>query len=171
MKNFMGEQLQLWIGSGSSAHTLACATSLSVNINADSIDVSCKDTGKFGASIAGKISWDLSTDCLFAAANESGGSSNYVELVDAMIAGTPLTATWAVVENYDTANASGGDEDGHIFNATTKAKSANNLYSGKVVITSIALTADNGSLSTYSVSLQGKGAINKTSGYSGKPTV
>lgn len=164
----MGEQLQLWIGSGNTAHTLACATNLTVNINADSIDVSCKDTGKFGASIAGKINWDISTDCLFATA--SGNTSNYNTLVDAMISGTPLTATWAIVENYDTANAGGGDEDGHIFNDETKAYSANNLYSGKVVITSIALTADNGSLSTYSVQMQGKGAINKTSDYDEKPT-
>ena len=60
MKNYMGEELQLWIGTGETAHTLACATSLSVNVNADTIDVSCKDTGKFGASIAGKINWDFS---------------------------------------------------------------------------------------------------------------
>ena len=65
MKNIMGEQLNLWIGSGETSHTLACATSLSINVNADSIDVSCKDTGRYGATIAGKISWDISTDCLF----------------------------------------------------------------------------------------------------------
>lgn len=154
MKNLMGEELQLWIGEGTSAHTLACATSLSVNINADSIDVSCKDTGKYGASIAGKISWDISTDCLFSV-------TNYGELMDALIDGTPLTATWSSVKNYDEANKAGGDDDGHVFNDTTKAVASNDLYYGKVVLTSLSLTADNGSLSTYSVSLQGKGAINK----------
>ena len=76
MKNIMGERLQLWIGSGETANTLACATSLSVNVNADSIDVSCKDTGKFGASIAGKISWDISTDCLFVTEDVSGGTKS-----------------------------------------------------------------------------------------------
>ena len=75
MKNYMGEELQLWIGSGATAHTLACATSLSVNVNADTIDVSCKDTGKFGASIAGKINWDLSTDCLFVTEGEGTGKT------------------------------------------------------------------------------------------------
>ena len=162
MNNIMGERLQLWIGSGETAHTLACATSLSVNVNADSIDVSCKDTGRYGASIAGKISWDLSTDCLFVTEDVSGGTkSNYAELMDALISGEPLTATWATVKNFDTANAAGGDDDGHVFNKTTKAENADDLYWGKVVVTSVSLTADNGSLSTYSVSMAGKGAINK----------
>lgn len=163
MKNIMGERLQLFIGSGETAHTLACATSLSVNVNADSIDVSCKDTGKFGASIAGKISWDISTDCLFVTEDAEGGTgtkSNYAELMKALIDGTPLLATWSTVKNFDTANAAGGDEDGHVFNKITKAEDAKDLFYGTVVLTSVSLTADNGSLSTYSVSMQGKGAIN-----------
>lgn len=161
MKNIMGEQLNLWIGSGETAHTLACSTSLSINVNADSIDVSCKDTGRYGATIAGKISWDISTDCLFVTEDASGGTkSNYSELMDALIAGTPLTATWSTVANYDEANTA-GDENGHIFNKTKKAEDGKDLYYGQVVLTSVSLTADNGSLSTYSVQMQGKGAINK----------
>ena len=107
MKNIMGECLQLWIGSGETAHTLACATSLSVQVDADSIDVSCKDTGKFGASIAGKISWSVTTDCLFTTEEVADGGikSNYAELMKALIDGTPLLATWSSVANFDTANA------------------------------------------------------------------
>lgn len=164
MKNIMGERLQLFIGEGDNAKTLACATNLSVQVDADSIDVSCKDTGKFSASIAGKISWSVTTDCLFVTEDVSGGTgtkSNYGELMDALINGTPLTATWSTVANFDTANAAGGDDDGHVFNKNTNAENADDLYYGKVVITSVSLTADNGSLSTYSVSMQGKGAINK----------
>lgn len=164
MKNYMGEELQLWIGTGATAHTLACATSLSVNVNADTIDISCKDTGKFGASRAGKINWDLSTDCLFVTEDaETGHTSNYSEMMDALINGTPLLATWSTVSNYQTANVAGGDADGHVFNKETKATDAKDLYYGYVVLTSVSLTADNGSLSTYSVSMQGNGAINKNS--------
>ena len=161
MKNIMGERLQLWIGSGETASTLACATSLSINVNADTIDVSCKDSGKFGASIPGKISWDLSTDCLFVTEDVSGGTkSNYAELMKALIDGTPLLATWSTVANFDTANAAGGDSDGHVFNSQNKAEDAKDLFYGTVVLTSVSLTADNGSLSTYSVQMAGKGAIN-----------
>ena len=163
MKNLMGEELNLWIGSGETAHTLACATSLSINVNADSIDVSCKDTGRYGASIAGKISWDISTDNLFViedAEGAGGHKSNYSELMDALIAETPLTATWSTVANYAEANTA-GDENGHIFSKTKKAEDGKDLYFGQVVLTSVSLTADNGSLSTYSVTMAGKGAINK----------
>lgn len=159
--NYMGENLQLWAGSGTTAHTLACATSLSVNINADSIDTSCKDTGKFGSSKPGKISWDISTTCLYATSGASGQTNYYADMVDAMIAGTPILVTWATVSNYETAQTAGGDADGHIFNENTKALSANDLYWGYAVITSLELTADNGSLSEYSITMNGHGALNK----------
>lgn len=153
--NIMGEELQLWVGEGASAHTLGCAMSLSVNITRDSIDVSCKDTAGFAASIAGLINWDISTDCLFV-------TGDYNELVDAMVKGTPVGVSWATVANFDTAKEAGNfDEQGHIFNSETKAENAGDLYSGVAVITSVNLTADNGSTATYSVTLQGKGAFAK----------
>ena len=40
MANIMGEQIQLFV----SGKTLACATSCKINISADDIDVSCKDS-------------------------------------------------------------------------------------------------------------------------------
>ena len=83
--------------------------------------------------------------------------------MNTLINGTPLLATWSTVANYATANASGGDADGHVFNKTTKATDGKDLSYGYVVLTSVSLTADNGSLATYSVSMQGKGAINKNS--------
>ena len=109
--------------------------------------------------LSGKV---IVIDCLFVTEDASGGTkSNYAKLMDALISGEPLTATWATVKNFDTANAAGGDDDGHIFNKRRKAENADDLYWGKVVVTSVSLTADNGSLSTYSVSMAGKGAINK----------
>lgn len=160
--NYQGSELQLWTGSGNTAHTFACATSLSVNINRDSLDIACKDCGPYGASLPGTITWDISTNCLYTTSGSGSGATNhYADMVDAMIAGTPILCTWASVSNYDTAVTGGGDTEGHIFNDTTKAKSANDLYYGYAVITSVELTADNGSVAEYSVSLQGKGALNK----------
>ena len=84
--------------------------------------------------------------------------------MDGLIDGTPLLAAWWAVAKYATANAGGGDADGHVFNQTNKkATDGKDLYYGYVVLTSVSLTADNGSLATYSVSMQGKGAINKQS--------
>lgn len=47
MANILGEQIQLFL----SGKTLACATSCSVNISSDDIDVSCKDSAGFNSTI------------------------------------------------------------------------------------------------------------------------
>lgn len=152
--NLMGEQLNVWVGSGDSAHTLACATNLSVDISRDSISTSCKDTCGFAASMPGLINWSISSDCLFII-------SDYNELVDAMIKGEPVAVSFATVANFETAKTAGPDEEGHVFNSTTKAENAGDLYSGMAVITSVSLTANNGDLATYSIQLEGKGALKK----------
>lgn len=164
MKNYMGEQLQIFFGSGETAVVIACATSCSVNVDADSIDVSCKDTGRFGATIPGKISWSITSDALFLIPASGDTRMSYDKLMDKMISGEAIDVSWATVSNFDTQNSANAtaDADGHVFNATTKQTSAGDLYSGKAVVTSLQLTADNGALSTYSVTLSGKGKISKT---------
>lgn len=147
MTNLMGEELQLWV----SGETLGCATSCSVDISSDDIDVSCKDTGKWGATKRGKMSWTISSDCLFAVAD-------YTKLVDAMIAGTYVNVEFGTVENYSGATAP--DAEGHVVPEggwTNKG----DLYYGVATISSINLTADNGALATYSVTLNGVGALTK----------
>jgi len=61
MANILGEQIQLFL----SGKTLACATSCSVNISSDDIDVSCKDSAGFNSTIPGRISWTAQSDNLF----------------------------------------------------------------------------------------------------------
>lgn len=161
MKNYFGEELQVFEGSGTSANTIACAQTLTVSIDADQVDVSCKDSGRYGASLAGKINWSIQTQNLY----ETGGTeqapiNGYKKLVKALINNTPMLLTWASVANYDTAMSAGGDSDGHIFNETSKAESANDLFYGYATVTSIELNADSGSLATYSATFSGRGAIN-----------
>ena len=80
MANIMGEQIQLFV----SGKTLACATSCKINISADDIDVSCKDSAGFNSTIAGRITWNASSDNLFVI-------DDYKKLVDAMLNKTVLT--------------------------------------------------------------------------------
>ena len=85
--------------------------------------------------------------------------------MDSLISGEALDVSWASVSNFAEANAASdqnSDEDGNVFTATRQQTSAKDLYSGKAVVTSLQLTADNGALSTYSVTLAGKGKITKT---------
>lgn len=149
MANILGEQIQVFL----SGSTLACATSCSVQISSDSIDVSCKDTAGFNASLPGKISWTINSDNLFVI-------GDYTKLVDAMINKTVLDVVFSTVSNFTAATTP--DADGHVVPAGGWTPS-NDLYEGKCVVTSIDLTADNGAVATYSVTLEGKGALAKHS--------
>lgn len=164
-KAMLGEQLQVFFGSGNSLNVIAASTSCSINVNADTIDVSSKDSGRYGSSLAGKVTWDISSDALFFVSESGDTRYCYEKLMDSLISGEALDVSWASVSNFAEANAASdqnADEDGNVFTAARQQTSAKDLYSGKAVVTSLQLTADNGALSTYSVTLAGKGKITKT---------
>lgn len=164
MKNLLGSELQLFIGSGSSATVIACSTSCSVNVDADTIDVSCKDTGKWGASVNGSISWSISSDALFTIPANGDTRYGYNKLMDALISGEKVRVSWGTVKDYATYNDASyqADEDGHVFNKDNVQKNNDDLYWGYATVGSLQLSADNGALSTYSVTLNGVGKINKS---------
>ena len=147
MAAIMGEEIQVFL----SGHTLACATSCKVNISSDDIDVSCKDSAGFANTIPGKVSWTVSSDNLFVVAD-------YTKLVDAMLNKTILDLTFASVDNFSAATSA--DSDGHRI-PSGGWTSAGDLYYGKVTVSSIELTADNGAVATYSVTFNGHGALTK----------
>ena len=55
----MGEKVQLWVKdkTAGTPTCLAMATSLSVEVSADAVDISSKDSGRWASSLLGKISW------------------------------------------------------------------------------------------------------------------
>lgn len=127
---FNGKALGLYIGG-----TLAgCATSATINVNGEEIDVTCKDDGVWGNFLDGTKTWEMSLEG-FVAYDTSGYSSE--DFFDALIAGTELTAMWST--------ESAGDV----------------TYSGTVKVLSWEESAANNEGVTYSVSLKGKGAITK----------
>lgn len=148
MASIMGEQIQLFL----SGKTLACATSCSVNISSDDIDVSCKDAAGFNSTIPGRITWTASSDNLFVL-------DDYKKLVDAMLNKTVLTLVFSTVGNFDEKTAP--DAEGHVV-PTGGWTPSNDMYSGKVTVSSIDLSADNGSVATYSVQFNGHGALAKS---------
>ena len=148
MANIMGEQIQLFV----SGKTLACATSCRINISADDIDVSCKDSAGFNSTIQGRITWNASSDNLFVI-------GDYKTLVDAMLNKTVLTLVFSTVGNFDDKTAP--DADGHVI-PSGGWTSANDMYEGKVTVSSIDLNADNGAVATYSVQFNGHGALAKS---------
>ena len=147
MANIMGEQIQLFL----SGKTLACATSCSVNISSDDIDVSCKDSAGFNSTIPGRITWTASSDNLFVL-------TDFNKLVDAMLNKTVLTLAFSTVKNFSAKTAP--DADGHVV-PTGGWTSNDDMYYGQVTVSSIDLSADNGSVATYSVNFNGHGALAK----------
>ena len=148
MANILGEQIQLFL----SGSTLACATSCSVNISTDDIDVSCKDAAGFNSTIPGRITWTASSDNLLVI-------DDFKKLVDAMLNKTVLTLVFSTVANFS--GATTPDSDGHVV-PSGGWTSASDLYQGQVTVSSIDLSADNGSVATYSVSFNGHGALTKS---------
>jgi len=149
MSQIMGEQIQLFL----SGQTLACATSCSVNISSDEIDVSCKDSAGFNSTIPGRITWTASSDNIFVL-------TDFNKLVDAMLNKTVLTLVFSSVGNWGDKTAP--DADGHIV-PSGGWSAANDMYTGQVTVSSIDLSADNGSVATYSVQFNGHGALAKSS--------
>lgn len=155
-KILMGEKLQLFTKlSGDTKPTcLAMATSLSVEISADAVDISNKDAGRWAASLLGKISWTVSSSNMFCV-------SDYSKLMDAMITNTPVDIVFATVSNYDEIAKTETDDEGMYEGTPGVWESANDLYHGKVVINSLSLSADNGSVATYDISMTGVGPLIK----------
>ena len=149
MSQILGEQIQLFL----SGQTLACATSCSVNISSDDIDVSCKDSAGFSSTIPGRITWTASSDNLFVL-------TDFNKLVDAMLNKTVLTLVFSSVGNWGDKTAP--DADGHVV-PSGGWSAANDMYTGQVTVSSIDLSADNGSVATYSVQFNGHGALAKSS--------
>lgn len=147
-KIIMGEKLQLWLNGS----CLAMANTLSVELSSDNVEVSCKDNGRWSNSRLGKISYTISSDCLFS-------TDDYSKLVDAMVKNTPLDIVFGTVSNFDN-NTTAPDEDGFVV-PKDGWKSANDLYSGKAVLTALSLSANSGEVSSYSITLNGVGALVK----------
>lgn len=150
MATILGEQIQVFL----SGKTLGCATSCSINISSDSIDVSCKDTAGFNATIPGKVTWQITSNNLFV-------MTDYKMLVDAMLNKDVLDVVFSTVANFSAATTP--DDEGHVVPSGGWTPE-NDLYYGKVTISSVELTADNGAASTYSVTFDGHGALAKSNG-------
>ena len=118
---------------------LAVATSCKFTISANALDISNKDSGKWSAKKAGKLSWNASSDNLFIL-------EEYTTLVELMTSRAEVDIQFSSVSNPD-------KEDGTDWIASTDG------YAGKAIITSIDVNANDGETATYTVSFEGTGAL------------
>lgn len=125
-----------------SGKALAVATACKLTINANVLETSSKDSGKWVSKQAAKLSWTASSDNLYTI-------EDYKSLVDAMIARTPVELQFSTVSN--------SDSDGGV--PTEGWTAAKDGYKGSAIITSIDMNAADNENATYTVSFEGVGAL------------
>ena len=136
----------------STGKALAYATSLTLTLTGNTVDISSKDHGFWGASEVGSVTWEITTENLYT-------DDDYDKLFDMMITAQPVTIALAKASNYDKNGlvATGGTVESWVQDQT-------NYRSGKAVITSLTLNANTGENATYSATFTGNGALTKAAG-------
>lgn len=138
-----GDELMLFKDNKS----LAYATSHALSITGNTVDISSKDHGYWGASEIGNITWEITSENLYV-------DSEFDNLFTAMVAKSPITVTFGHADNYN-ANGLGDSSTNWIPDASVGAK----YYEGPAVITSLQANANTGENATYSITLTGTGAL------------
>lgn len=138
-----GDELMLFKDNKS----LAYATSHTLSITGNTIEISSKDSGYWGASEIGNITWEITSENLYV-------DSEFDGLFTAMVAKSPVTVTFGHADNYN-ANGLGDSSTNWIPDASVGAK----YYQGPAIITSLQANANTGENATYSITLTGNGAL------------
>lgn len=147
MSIIKGDALMLFMG----GNALAYARNHTLTITGNTIDISSKDHGYWGASEVGNITWEVQTENLYT-------EDNYDTLYDAMVAKTPVDIVFAKAQNYNEngLTAVGGSVESWSASTTSGRK-------GKAVITSLTVNANTGENATYSATFTGTGPLTKIS--------
>ena len=146
MSKIKGGNLMLFIGGNS----IAYATNHTLEISAETKDVSNKDEGggNWAAEEVGLLSWSATSENLY---STDGQGKSYEDLYDAMVAKTPIAAVFCLKNEADSVTTvpTGG--------WTTSVPK----YTGNVIITSLSLNAPNGEYATFTANFTGVGALTK----------
>lgn len=139
-----GGDLMLFAGGKS----IAMATNHTLKINAETKETSSKDVagGAWATSEVGKLSWEATTENLYAVTPKG---KSYDDLFGLMIAKEPIDLVFG--PQAGTTDASTGG-----YSAATTG-----VYKGKGIITSLELNAPNGDNATYSATFTGVSALVK----------
>lgn len=154
-----GDNLLLYLVSGDTvtsgaSKVLAYATSCSVQIDSESVDVSSKFSCKWNAAMGGRAGYQISADALYTQATSATANSavSFDVLMELMVAGNPVN--WVI--GQEQAFTGECADNPHVLD-TTKP-----YYYGSASITSLSLEAGNNEIATCSISMSGNGPIEKS---------
>ena len=142
-----GDELQLFYD----GNAFAWATSHTLTLTGNTVDIATKDHGSWGASEIGNITWEITSENLYS-------EDDYDTLFDLMVQKEPIDVVFAKVSNYDPDGLTrvGG-------NVAAWEYSNTNYRTGKAVISSLTANANTGENATYSLTLTGAGPLTKVS--------
>lgn len=142
-----GTNLCLFITSGSTTKCIALATNCKISMNMATKQISSKDsTGNWEDYLSGRLSWTIDSDNLMTQDALFPSGFTFDNLVEIMIQRTTLTATIGQVATP------------LMGYPQTLGTTYKNL-SGSCYVTKLDLNAPNDDSSTFTVSLQGTGAL------------
>lgn len=136
----LGKDLMLFVG----GKAIALSTSCKITMSAETIDTQSKDSGVWNEKDVKKIGWSCSSDSVFSA---DADVNSYDALFALMIAAQPVEIAFGIPSNKSTEFPAGG------WLLPSKP------YTGKAIITSLDLNAPDGDKATFSISLDGTGAL------------
>jgi len=150
-----GDDLMLFIPNGSNGYkSIAYATSHTLTMSAETVDVNTKDHGEWGSTTVNKISWSITSENLYT-------DEDYDTLFDAMIAKQPLQVVFGAKKEPKTVIVADGDAENYTPANTDAASKNAYMKTGKVLITSLTANTPSGENATYTVELQGIGQLSK----------
>lgn len=141
-----GDDLMLFDKDGKS---FGYATAHTITLSGETVDVSSKDHGIWGASEVNKITWEITSENLYS-------DVAYEALFDIMMAREAITVSFGHKAETDPEKTV---VDGDYEHWTPVATG---VYTGKAFLTSLTANANNGENATFSITLTGAGKIVKT---------
>lgn len=135
----------------SDENPLAFATTATLEITTEAIDISNKMMGDWAGSLPGRKSYTITSESLI---TYKDGALSYGTLVDKQISGATIPFKFAEGKASDADN----------FGGTFTADTTKDNFEGEVMITSISLTSEQGNIARATVNLQGIGSLTHNKG-------
>ena len=135
-------------GMVATAKVLAYSQSCSLEVNADTLDVTTKLACRWNAVLPGNASYTVSSDNLYCLKSAADANSAYTvdHLFDAMVKGDNIG--WVLAQDTSAECGTVGGPD------TSKP-----YYFGEGAITSLSITAGNNEIATSSLTITGSGEV------------
>lgn len=148
-----GDELLLYLTSGQTV--LAYATSVSIQVDSETIDTSSKFSCRWASNLGGRASYTISADALYC---DSEQGISFDGLLELMVLGE--TVDWYV--GREAAHDGSCETNPHTLDTTAQ------YYTGKAIVSSVSLNAGSNEIASCSISLTGAGEIIINNGTAGE---